>query len=75
MIRYKGQASQAKHERYPAIIIFFLVSLTKALKTANLKENVPAPKPNVLIDEDAKRICFVCNLAFTGRSQFFKFCP
>lgn len=43
MIRYKSQPSQAKYERYPAISSF-LVSLIKALKTANLKENVPAQK-------------------------------
>lgn len=74
MIRHKGQFSQAKHEHYPAISSF-LASLIKVLKPANLKENVSVPKPNALIDEDAKRICFVCNLTFTGKSQFFTFCP
>lgn len=87
MIRYKSQPSQAKYERYPAISSF-LVSLIKALKTANLKENVPAPKTDAMIAE----VRFVCKLVlranpifphfarnhpscFTGKSQFFTFCP
>ena len=87
MIRYKSQPSQAKYERYPAISSF-LVSLIKALKTANLKENVPAPKTDARIAE----VRFVCKLVlranlsflrfarnrpsrFTGKSQFFTFCP
>lgn len=87
MIRYKSQPSQAKYERYPAISSF-LVSLIKALKTANLKENVPAPKTDARIAE----VRFVCKLVlranlsflrfarnrpsrFTGKSLFFTFCP
>ncbi len=87
MIRYKVQPSQAKYERYPAISSF-LVSLIKALKTANLKENVPAPKTGAMIAE----VRFVCKLIlranlsssrfarnrpsrFTGKSLFFTFCP
>lgn len=50
MIRYKCQPSQAKYERYPAISSF-LVSLIKALKTANLKENVPVQKKGAMIGE------------------------
>ena len=87
MIRYKVQPSQAKYECYPAISSF-LVSLIKALKTANLKENVPAPKTGAMIAE----VRFVCKLVlranlsflrfarnrpscFTGKSQFSTFCP
>lgn len=87
MIRYKVQPSQAKYERYPAISSF-LVSLIKALKTANLKENVPAPKTDAMIAE----VRFVCKLVlranpcfsrfarnrpscFTGKSRFSTFCP
>lgn len=87
MIRHKVQPSQAKYERYPAISSF-LVSLIKALKTANLKENVPAPKIDAMIAE----VLFVCKLVlranlsflrfarnrpscFTGKSLFFTFCP
>lgn len=87
MIRYKVQPSQAKYERYPAISSF-LVSLIKALKTANLKENVPVPKTGAMIAE----VRFVCKLIlranpvfprfarnrpsrFTGKSQFSTFCP
>ena len=68
MIRYKSQPSQAKYERYPAISSF-LVSLIKALKTANLKENVPAPKPNVLID------VFCLQSRFYGQIPVFHVLP
>ena len=87
MIRYKSQPSQAKYERYPAISSF-LVSLIKALKPANLKENVPVPKTGAMIAE----VRFVCKLVlranpvfprfarnrpscFTGKSLFSTFCP
>lgn len=68
MIRYKCQPSQAKYERYPAISSF-LVSLIKTLKPANLKENVPVPKPNVLID------VFYLQSRFYGQIPVFHVLP
>lgn len=68
MIRHKVQPSQAKYERYPAISSF-LVSLIKALKTANLKENVPAPKTGAMIAE----VRFVCKLILRANPVFPRF--
>ena len=70
MIRHKGQSSQAKHEHYPAIIIFF-GKFRQNTENHESKKNVPAPKTGAMIAE----VRFVCKLAFTGKSLFFTFCP
>ena len=87
MIRYKVQPSQAKYERYPAIIIFFGKSHQSA-ETRKFQKNVPVPKIDAMIAE----VRFVCKLVlranlsfsrfarnrpsrFTGKSRFSTFCP
>ena len=87
MIRYKVQPSQAKYERYPAIIIFFGKSHQNA-ETRKFQKNVPVPKIDAMIAE----VRFVCKLVlranlsfsrfarnrpscFTGKSLFSSFCP
>ena len=69
MIRYKVQPSQAKYERYPAIIIFFGKSHQNA-ETRKFQKNVPVPKIDAMIAE----VRFVCKM-FYGQISVFHVLP
>ena len=70
MIRYKVQPSQAKYERYPALIIFF----GKSHQNAENRES-QRKRPCAKNRRNDCRSPFCLQACFTGKSQFFTFCP
>lgn len=70
MIRHKGQSSQAKHERYPAIIIFF----GKSHQSAETRES-QRKRPCAKNRRNDCRSPFCLQARFTGKSLFFHVLP